>query len=380
MNKIFIFFLVSVLSLFVTGCAQDELKSTVTLDEFQKQAVQNSNSKQEDGKQVDQASNGKEVKDDQPEAGVGELPKTRNDLQVNRDGVQGHVDSQPDYATDTDVQVDYILGPGDLIEVTVFETEDLNTQARVSSRGYVSLPLLNRVNVQGLTSGEAEEKIEKLLRANYLHDPHVTLFIRERISQQITLVGALQRPGAYEFMNSKTIMDMIAVAGGLAVDAGNIAYVSRPASDNKEEKQIYLVDLHQLITKGKVEMNMPIHGGDVIFVPKAGLVHVDGAVHTPGAFKLEPDMTIDQAIAAAGGLQGYADTDDIKLIRQNDNGERNIIQLSMQDIRSSSTKNLLLKSDDVVFVEVSGAKTFFSGFGFNVGFLGTGFSYDSPIE
>lgn len=379
MHKIFFFFLVSTLSLFVIGCAQDELKSTVSLDEFQKQAVQDSDSKQEDGKQFDSVSNRKQERGKQSEAVAGQVPEAS--LQSERkDWVQEHVDAQPSYATNTEALSDYTLGPGDLIEVSVFETEDLGTQARVSSRGYVSLPLLDQVSVQGLTAGEAEEKIENLLRANYMHDPHVSLFIRERISQQITLVGALQHPGSYEFMNSRTILDMIALAGGLANEAGNIAYVSRSVPDKKGEKQIYLVDLHQLITKGKIEMNMQMHGGDVIFVPTAGLVHVDGAVHAPGAFKLEPDMTIDKAIAAAGGMEVYADTDDIKLIRQNDKGERNIIQLSMQDIRSASTQSLLLKSDDVIFVEVSGAKTFFSGFGFNVGFLGTGFSYESPIE
>lgn len=365
MHKIFFLFLVSALFFFVTGCAQDELKSTVTFDEFQKQASQDSSSKQEDVKPA-------AIK-------TGEVPGAALHSE-SKDWVQKHVAAQPKYAADIDVQQDYTLGPGDLIEIKVFETEELNTQARVSSRGYVSLPLLNQVNVQGLTAGEAEEKIEELLRANYLHDPHLTLFIRERISQQITLVGALESPGTYEFMNSKTIMDMIALAGGLAEEAGDIAYVSRSASDKKEEKQIYLVDLHQLITKGKIEMNMPMHGGDVIFVPKAGLVHVDGAVQNPGAFKLEPEMTIDKAIAAAGGLQAYADTDDIKLVRTNDQGQRDIIQLSMQDIRTASNKDLLLKSDDVVFVEISGAKTFFHGFGFEMGFLGTGFSYDSPID
>ena len=73
---------------------------------------------------------------------------------------------------------DYLLGPGDLVQVTVFETQDLNTEVRVSSRGQVSLPLIGSVEIRNLTAAEAEEKIEQLLAAKYLQDPHVSIFIK----------------------------------------------------------------------------------------------------------------------------------------------------------------------------------------------------------
>lgn len=90
-----------------------------------------------------------------------------------------YVVSQAQYDS-TEDSTDYTLGSGDLITISVLEAKDLNTEVRVSLRGFISLPLLNQVNVQGLTATQAENKIETLLREKYMHDPHVTLsFIRD---------------------------------------------------------------------------------------------------------------------------------------------------------------------------------------------------------
>lgn len=290
-------------------------------------------------------------------------------------------------ADDNDIS-DYILGPGDLITVKVFETSDLNTETRISSRGDITMPLLGNIHIQDLTAREAEQKIEQALTKNYMRVAHVTLFVKERMDQNVTVVGAVKHPGTFDMPARKRLMACIAMAGGLSDSAGDTCYVTRK-NNRTHTSKVFLVDLNQLINNGQVSMDILIHRSDIIFVPQSNMVQVDGAVRKPGAYKIDGEMTIDGALAAAGGLAMYADANDIKLIRKKKDGTREILQLSMKDIiamkknQNTSIKNgpwhnLLLQNGDVIFAEASGSRTFYSGVGFNLGFLGTGISYRAP--
>lgn len=290
----------------------------------------------------------------------------------------------------TDDMTDYVLGAGDLVSITVFETNELNTESRISSRGVITMPLLGQVHLRGLTAMEAEEKIEQALLKDYMHEAHVTLFVKERVSQQITLVGAVARPGTYETKVTKRLLEVLSMAGGMTRAAGDTVYVTRHKGDG-EGNEVYLVDMEQLLDEGRVEMNMFIQGGDVIFVPQSDIVQVEGAVWQPGPVRIDGSLTIDEAIAAAGGLAQYADEDDIKLIRKDRDGKRQIIQLSMQeimamkkernaDIENGPWRQLLLKNGDVIFAEASGLRSFYSGVGFSIGFMGTGVQYRNPVQ
>ncbi len=94
---------------------------------------------------------------------------------------------------------DYLLGAGDLLQINVFEAEELNAKVRVSSRGYVTLPLIGSVLVKGLSAREAEQKIEELYRERYIKNPHVGIFIEEHFSRRVTLMGQFQKPGTYDY-------------------------------------------------------------------------------------------------------------------------------------------------------------------------------------
>lgn len=285
---------------------------------------------------------------------------------------------------------DSVLGPGDLISITVFETAELNTEARVSSRGVITMPLLGQVQVQGLTALEAEKKIEEDLTSKYMHEAHVTLFVKERVSQQITIVGAVKDPGTYETKATKRILEVLSMAGGMNKSAGDTVYITRHKRDG-EGNEVYLVDMEKLLEEGRVDMNMYVQGGDVIFEPQSNMVQVEGAVWQPGPVKIDGNMTIDEAIAAAGGLAQYADDEDIKLIRKDQEGKRLIIQLTMNDIQAMKQEKggeggglpwqqLLLQDGDVIYAEASGLRSFYSGVGFTIGFLGTGVQYRNPAR
>ena len=339
----------------MTGCARKQLQPTVSLEEFE-QSAENT---------VDQS-----------------------DAQYIP---QGTFASAQSAVVGTNL-TDYLLGAGDLMTISVYEEEKLNTEVRVSSRGEITMPLLGSVYVMGLTASEAEEKIERALEKDYMHQAHVSLFVKERVSQQITLVGAVQHPGTYETKATKRILEVLAMAGGLTSAAGDIAYVTRHKGDEKEN-QVFLVDIEELVENGRVDLNMFVQGGDVVFIPQCDVVQVDGAVWQPGAVKIDGKMTVDEAIAAAGGLAQYADDEDIKIIRKTQDGKRQIIQLSMDEVLSMKKKNgsavkndlwnehpLLLQDGDVIFVEASGSRSFYSGVGFSLGFMGTGMTYKNPVQ
>lgn len=273
---------------------------------------------------------------------------------------------------------DYLLGAGDLLAIKVFETDDLNAEVRVSSRGVINLPLIDDVDVLNLTAAEAEQKIEDLLKESYLHDPHVAVYIKEHVSKQITLVGAVKNPGTYDYVAQRRLLDVLAIGQGLKEEAGSFAHITRHNSKTNERNS-YIIDLDDLVHNGNMALNHVILGGDVIFIPESGQCFVDGAVRKPGTYSLESNMTITEAIALAGGLAGYADDDSIKLIRFVGRGkERQVVSLSYNDLQGGLGDTLLLKDQDIIFAESSASGKMFSGAGFSIGFMGTGMTYKDP--
>lgn len=275
---------------------------------------------------------------------------------------------------------DYLLGPGDLISITVFEAEELNRDVRVSSRGNINVALIGDVNVLNLTGAEAEQKIEDLYKKDYLHDPHVSVYIKEHMSKQITLVGALENPGTYTYVSRRRLLDVFAMAGGLNEEAGSIAYVTRQDHKTGETKN-YFVDIDDLVKNGNMAHNHVVLGGDVIFIPKSGQFFVDGAVRKPGTYPLSSNMTITEAITMAGGLASWADDDKIKLIRYMGRGkERQVVSLNYSQLQAGAGDNLFLLDQDIIYAESSASGKFFSGTGFTIGFMGTGIQFRDPEQ
>ena len=264
---------------------------------------------------------------------------------------------------------EYLLGEGDLLHITVFEAEELETTVRVSSRGFIALPLIETVTVKGLTALEAEEKIEALYSQRYIKDPHVSIFVEEHVSQRITLVGQFKNPGTYDYPSKQRLLDVIAIGGGLSERAGQIAQV-RKARSVKGRPGSFMVDLDQLITQGNVGLNIEINGGDVIFIPEAGVFFVDGAVKHPGAYAIKHQTSVQEALVEAGGFEYWAAKDKLKLVRMAENGTREIIDL---DLEQPGVAEMDISDRDILVVEERGGAGLMRGF--SVSILGTGFSY-----
>ncbi|MFP5213369.1 MAG: polysaccharide biosynthesis/export family protein [Acidobacteriota bacterium] len=271
---------------------------------------------------------------------------------------------------------DCVIGEGDRIQVTVFEAPELKTETRVGARGFATLPLIGQVGLKGLTVREAEQKIEDTYRQKFLQDPHVGVFVLEQVSGRITLLGALRKSGTFPYLSRQRLLDVLALSEGLSDKAGRTVQVRRAGEDNAPPST-YIIDLDELIKNGKAELNLEIKGGDVIYVPEAGVIYVDGAVRKPGNISITQRMSVQEAIVAAGGLSKIANEGNIKLVRTDVNGKREIVQVSMADIEKGGAQSLLVKDRDVIFVEANAVEKFI--YGLNVNVLGlVGVSYNPP--
>ncbi len=263
---------------------------------------------------------------------------------------------------------DYLLGSGDLLQIKIYEAEDLNTTVRVSSRGYVTLPLLGSVLLDGLSAREAEEMIESSYRVRYIKDPHVSIFVEEHFSRRVTLMGQFRNPGTYDYLSKQRLLDVMALGSGLSDIAGRVVQVRR-YSGSQEEQSVFFVDLDQLIKEGRSELNIQINSGDVLYVPEAGTFFVDGAVRRPGAYHIKHTTTLQEAFLEAGGLAPYADKEKATLIRYMENGNRKMIAL---DLTQAETMEMEIKDRDVLITEASAYGKLVHGLGINIGVPGFG--------
>jgi len=284
---------------------------------------------------------------------------------------------------------DYKIGPEDLLEISVFEDEKLNKTVRVSSQGNVSLPLLGIMRVKGLTSNEVEKEMRDLLAEKYLNDPHVSVFIKEYRNQRISVMGAVEKPGAYEVTGQKTILDLLALAGGLKEDAGQLLFLIRPPPLEDEAGRVkkdsddrtprtFVIDLDGLLARGELALNMPLIHGDVINIPVSGKIFVGGEVKSPGGFPLKGKrLTLSQAIALAGGLGPKAAGSGTRIFRYTGNGPgKEIRSANIYAIEKGQEEDLQLKENDIVIVPMSGTKAFLIEFRETVkGLMGFGYSF-----
>jgi len=288
---------------------------------------------------------------------------------------------------------DYKIGPEDLIEISVFEDEKLNKTVRVSSQGNVSLPMIGMLRVQGLTSNQLEKEIRELLQEKYFQDPHVSVFIKEYRSQQISVIGAVEKPGVYSFMGQKTVLDGLALAGGLKAGreseyAGQLLFLIRPPvleeeipEENKEAEdqkpRTFVINLEDLLVKGDLTLNLPVLHGDIINVPVSGKIFVGGEVRSPGGFPMTgKKLTLSQAITLVGGLSPKANGSETKIFRFKDGGTgKEILVADIYAIQKGKEEDFYLRENDIVIDPKSGVKNFLIELRDTVkGFFGLGLS------
>lgn len=249
----------------------------------------------------------------------------------------------------------YRIGPGDLLELKVFEVKELDQVVRVSEDGSITLPLLGRVIVEGLTQEGVVQKLTGMLQAKYVKNPQVTIFIKEYKNQQVAVIGAVEKAGSYELVGRKNLLQIISMAGGFSATAGNEIFILREGPDGTTST--VAIDLKDLLVNGNQTLNIPIEPNDVINVPvdKEIRVFVMGRVSKPGAVraKLSEGVTLLQAIADAGGLAEGAKKSAITITRKDKTGKEQKIRVNLKDIIKGKKKDVVLQEGDVVYVPES---------------------------
>ncbi len=262
-----------------------------------------------------------------------------------------------------DRNADYIIGADDLLEIDVFQANELKTTARVSSKGYIGMPLVGDIKAKGLTPVQLEQAISAKLE-KYLQEPRVSVTVKEYKAQRIAVIGGVSKPDMYVVTGQRYLLDMLIMAGGLSGNS-DACYILRPSIDERTgqvKTETLTINLSDLIEKGDFALNVPVFSGDVINVPKSGLVFVDGEVNRPGPFPLIPRMTVREAIITAGGLKFEADSGDVKILRDKGDGKREIISLNYEDIKNGKSDDIAIKGDDIIVVGTNGLKNFISQF------------------
>jgi len=229
------------------------------------------------------------------------------------------------------VQDDYLIGPDDVLKITVYDHEDLDVVSRVSADGSIQFPLLGSVTLGGLTLKEAIAEIEKQLKDGYLVNPQVTIFVEEYRSKKVMVIGHVVEPGILELSGSTNLLEVLSMVGGLRENAGDEATITRPLPENPKNKQILRIDLKRLMETGDAELNLPILDQDTIFIAKAGMVYVTGEVGAPGAYKYEEGATVLKAISVAGGFTPIASKNKIRIVRIVAGTEQTMEKVSLQE-------------------------------------------------
>jgi len=249
----------------------------------------------------------------------------------------------------------YRIGPEDILEINVFEVEEMNRTVRVEEDGTITLPLIGRVAVGGLTQEGVAQKLTELLQAGFIKNPQVTIFIKEYKSRQVGVLGAVETPGSYQLVGRKTLLQMLSMAGGLSETAGNDVLILREGPDG--ETSTIRIDLRELWVNGNKELNIPIEPNDVINVPvdREIRVFVTGRVRNPGPItaKLSEGITLLQAIAGAGGLAEGAKQTAITIKRKGPGGQEVMFKVNYRDVVKGKKMDMPLQEGDVVVVPES---------------------------
>lgn len=246
-------------------------------------------------------------------------------------------------AAGTSVYADDVqLGPGDMLKISVYGNPDLAVETRVNDVGVISYPLVGQIEVGGLTPNAAEKKIAGLLESGgFIRKPHVNLIVTVMQSQQLSVLGQVNKPGRFPIDGKRSLTDVLAMAGGLNADAADKVTLIR-TRDGKTSKDS--IDMLAIVRSTDAANNPQLLPGDVIYVERAPRFYIYGEVQRPGSYRLENDMNVLQALSIGGGLSTRGTERGVRVKRRDSNGVLQILDVKQDD---------RVQTDDVIYVKES---------------------------
>lgn len=238
---------------------------------------------------------------------------------------------------------DYQLGAGDTIHIQVFQNPDLSIETRVTENGTITYPLIGSVELGGLTTALAENKIATALKAGgFVKQPQVNIVVAQVRGNQVSVYGQVNRPGRFPLETFNTrVSDMLAAAGG-ATPAGDDKAIVTGIRNGKRFRKV--IDIPAFYLGEKPGKDIILSGGDTIFVPRAPVFYIYGEAQRPGSYRIERGMTVMQALAQGGGPTPRGSESRLRLHRKNAEG---VVEQSSPEMTD------LILPDDVIYVRES---------------------------
>jgi polysaccharide biosynthesis/export protein len=236
-----------------------------------------------------------------------------------------------------------ILGEGDSIRITVFQNPDLTTETRISEQGTITFPLVGEIPLSGLTPSGAEARIaERLIKGKFVLKPQVSLNVLRVRSRQVSVLGQVARPGRYPLDDtSSNLTDILALAGGVSPtgDDNVTVMVTRDGKTAKLE-----INVPTMYRTGDLSRNLELQNGDTVYVQRAPVFYIYGEVQRAGSYRLEPAMTVMQALSVGGGVTLRGTDRGLKIRRRTPDGKFQAIDARLTDP---------VQPDDVIYVKES---------------------------
>lgn len=239
----------------------------------------------------------------------------------------------------------YPLGPGDKIQVTVYNVEDMNQTVTVDPGGIITFPVLDKVSVQGLSVNELQKKLEDLL-SQFVKAPQVSIQLIEYGSRFVNVLGQVRTPGRIPLKGTFKILDAISQAGGFQDDSGDVELQRRDASGQLQSR---VFTKEELLTGNEERSNIYVQDQDVINVQVVKSVYVNGEVKSPGPFPFDKEMTLLRAITRAGGFTQWANKGRVDILRE-DKGANKVMHVDAGDIERGKIPDVPLRPNDQVVV------------------------------
>ncbi len=242
-----------------------------------------------------------------------------------------------------DSSQEYLLGPGDMIKIQVFQSPDLTLETRVSESGTITYPLIGTVQLGGIAISKAEMLIARMLdEGGFVIKPQVSLLVLQVRGNEVSALGQFNHPGRFPLETTQThLSDVIAQAGGIAPNGADEVILAG-VRDGKPFRQE--IDVTAMYTSKRVAEDLLVRPGDVVYVQRAPQVYIYGEVQRPGMFRLERDMTVMQALAEGGGLTPRGTQHGVRVHRRGADGRIQVLKPELDE---------RLQPDDVVYVRES---------------------------
>jgi polysaccharide biosynthesis/export protein len=264
----------------------------------------------------------------------------------------------------------YILGPNDEIVILAVDAEEIaGKPVRITTSGDINLPLVGRIHAAGMNVEQLEAAVTERL-SKYIREPHVAINVTQLKSQPVSVFGSVGNPGVVQLEGSKTLIEVLSMAGGLKADAGSRIRITRKSewgaiplasASTEGEYSVAEVNIRSIENATRPEDNIQILPFDVITVARAEIVYVMGEVKKSGGFMLNDRRTISllEVMARAEGFSPTAAPKDAKIIRPVPGANRVEISVNLRDVLAGKTKDMMLQPDDILYVPSSYAKNAF---------------------